>query len=44
MNVEDCLSHMSKMYLSRTVDSILKEGVPKGEEKRLREQIVQNKK
>ncbi|TVR74446.1 MAG: hypothetical protein EA408_02740 [Marinilabiliales bacterium] len=43
MKVEDCLPYMSKMYLGRIIDSILKEGVPKGDEKRLREQIIQNK-
>jgi len=43
MKVEDCLPYMSKMYLGRIVDSILKEGIPKGNEDRLREQIVQNK-
>ncbi len=43
MKVEDCLPYMSKMYLGRIIDSISKEGVPKGDENRLREQIVQNK-
>lgn len=43
MKVEDCLPYMSKLYLGRIVDSILKEGVPKGDENRLREQILQNK-
>ncbi len=39
MKVEDCLPYMSKMYLGRIIDSILKEGVPKGDENRLREQM-----
>lgn len=43
MKVEDCLPYMSKMYLGRIIDSILKEGIPKGDADRLREQIVQNK-
>lgn len=43
MRVQDCISKMSKMYLARIVDSIIKEAIPKGDEERMREQINQNK-
>lgn len=42
MKIADCLPVMSKAFLSRTVSSILKEDVPRGDEDRLREQIRQN--
>ena len=42
MKIADCLPVMTQMYLSRVVDSILKEDVPRGDEDRLREQIRQN--
>ncbi len=42
MKIVDCLPSMSKSFLSRTVASILKEDVPRGDEDRLREQIRQN--
>jgi hypothetical protein len=42
MKIADCLPAMSQMYLSRTVDSLLKDDVPRGDEDRLREQIRQN--
>lgn len=44
MKIADCLPLMTQMYLSRTVDSILKDEVPRGDEERLREQIRQNAK
>jgi hypothetical protein len=42
MRIADCVSQMSKLYLSRTVDSIIKEDVPRDDEQRLREQVNQN--
>ena len=42
MKIVDCLPLMSKQYLTRVVDSILKDDVPRGDEDRLREQIRQN--
>lgn len=42
MQVADCLSIMSKLHLSRTIDSILQENIPKGDEEQLKEQIIQN--
>ena len=42
MKIADCLPKMSKMYLKRTIDSILKDDITKGNEERLREQISQN--
>ena len=42
MKIADCLPLMTRLYLSRTVDSILKDEVPRGDEERLREQIRQN--
>ncbi len=44
MKIADCLPVMSQLYLSRIVDSILKDDVPRGDEDRLREQIRQNSK
>lgn len=42
MKIADCLPVMTTIYLTRVVDSIIKEGVPRGDEERLREQIRQN--
>ena len=42
MKIADCLPLMTQMYLARTVDGILKDEVPRGDEERLREQIRQN--
>lgn len=42
MKIADCLPLMTQMYLSRTVDSIIKDEVPRGDEERLREQVRQN--
>ncbi|NOZ78646.1 MAG: hypothetical protein GXP48_05600 [Acidobacteria bacterium] len=44
MKIADCLPVMTQLYLSRIVDSILKDDVPRGDEARLREQIRQNSK
>ncbi|RKZ65911.1 MAG: hypothetical protein DRQ48_11215 [Gammaproteobacteria bacterium] len=44
MKIADCLPFMTQMFLSRTVDGILKVDVPRGDEERLREQIRQNEK
>jgi len=44
MKIADCLPFMTQMYLSRTVDAILKDDVPRGDEERLREQVRQNAK
>ena len=42
MQIPDCLSQMSKSYLSRIVDSIYKEDIPKNDEEQMKEQIRQN--
>lgn len=42
MKIMDCLPVMTKMYLVRIVDSILKDDIPRGDDARLREQINQN--
>lgn len=42
MEVLDCLPKMTKAYLTRVVDSIFKENIPKGSEEQLKEQIEQN--
>ncbi|MFW6297106.1 MAG: hypothetical protein ACOC03_01275 [Desulfosalsimonas sp.] len=42
MKILDCLPNMTKQYLSRVVDSIFKENIPKGNEEQLKEQIEQN--
>jgi len=42
MQIFDCTRLMSKMYLSRIVDSIIKEDIPRNDAERLREQINQN--
>lgn len=42
MQIIDCLPKMTKQYLSRVIDSIFKESIPKGDEAQLREQIKQN--
>ncbi|MCF8040212.1 MAG: hypothetical protein K9K79_12940 [Desulfohalobiaceae bacterium] len=42
MEIRDCLPLMTKIYLSRIVDSIFKENIPKGSEDHLIERIDQN--
>jgi len=42
MEVLDCLPKMTKAYLTRVVDSIFKENIPKGSDDQLKEQIEQN--
>lgn len=42
MRIADCISSMSKLYLTRIVDSFIKESIPKGDEERLRQQILEN--
>ena len=42
MEIRDCLPLMTKFYLSRIVDSIFKENIPKGSEDQLIERIDQN--
>lgn len=42
MKIADCLPVMTTIYMARVVDSIIKEGIPRGDEERLREQIRQN--
>lgn len=41
MRIEDCIPAMSKVFLSRVVDSFISSDVPRGDEDRLREQILQ---
>jgi hypothetical protein len=43
MRIEDCIPTMSKVFLSRVVDSFISSEVPRGDENRLREQILQYK-
>lgn len=42
MHVIDCLPLMTKMYLTRVVDSLLKVEIPRGDEDKLRKQIGEN--
>lgn len=42
MDIHDCVNQMSKLYLSRIVDSLIREDIPRHNENRLREQILQN--
>lgn len=42
MRLEDCLALMTKNYLARVVDALVHEGLPRGDEERLREQVRQN--
>lgn len=42
MKIHDCVKQMSKLYLSRIVDSFIREDFPRHDEERLREQILQN--
>ena len=43
MKIEDCIPAMSKVFLSRVVDSFISSEVPRGDEDRLREQIIQSR-
>ncbi len=43
MRIEDCIPTMSKVFLGRVVDSFISSEVPRGDEDRLREQILQYK-
>ena len=43
MKIDDCALLMTKIFLSRIVDSIIKETIPRGDEDRLRQQIAQNR-
>ena len=42
MKIADCLPLMTKQYLTRVVDSILKNELPRGDEDSLREKVRQN--
>jgi len=42
MRIVDCVSQMSKFYLNRIVDCFIREEIPRGDEERLREQILEN--
>lgn len=42
MRIVDCVSHMSKFYLNRIVDCFIREEIPRGDEDRLRDQILEN--
>ena len=42
MRIQDCISSMSKFYLGRIIDSFIKESIPRGDEDRLRQQILES--
>lgn len=42
MRIQDCISSMTKFYLGRVVDSFIKESIPRGDEERLRQQILES--
>ena len=42
MRIVDCVAQMSKFYLNRIVDCFIREEIPRGDEDRLREQILEN--